>query len=116
MLKRRKSLVTSRSRAFSAQNGDCYYCNQPMWKNDPSELTSKYGIALHQAMYLQCTGEHLVAHKDGGGTGEKNIVAACKFCNLQRHKRKDDVAPQQFLHLVQQRLSKGRWHGIRLIR
>ena len=93
----RKSLVNQRSLAFSDQNGYCYYCRQPMWNKNALELTSKYRITAKQATLLRCTGEHLVARKDGGSAARCNIVAACKFCNEHRHRRQDDIAPPKYL-------------------
>lgn len=65
-------------------------------------------------MQLKCTAEHLNAHQDGGTIAQSNIVAACWFCNQQRHRRKVAPVPEQFRKLVQQRMSKGRWHGLML--
>ena len=83
MSKSRKSLVKPRSKAFSRQNGYCYYCGQPMWNGNPENYASKYNLTLTQTKNFQCTGEHLKAHKDGGNISSDNIVAACKFCNQQ---------------------------------
>lgn len=83
----RKSLVRPRLIAYSQQLGLCFYCSCPMWSKDPIVFVSKYGITLPQAKALECTGEHLEAHKDGGSSSQSNIVAACKFCNQGRHKR-----------------------------
>jgi hypothetical protein len=38
-------------------------------------------------------------------------VAACLRCNRLRHQRKKALGPEQYRALVQQRLSKGRWHS-----
>jgi len=112
----RKSLKIPRSHAFSAQKGCCYYCGQPMWKRDPGELVTKYSITLRQAKLLQCTGEHLVAHKDGGSSKSQNIVASCYFCNSRRHYGgRKEIQPEQYKARVIGRLSKGRWHGLALI-
>lgn len=114
MSRNRKSLTKPRTRAFSSQNGRCYYCNQPMWEKDPQMLASKHGITLRQAKFLQSTGEHLHAHSKGGGIGADNIVAACKYCNQHRHRRNNPPAPGDYKFLVQKRLKKGGWHGLRL--
>ena len=106
-----KPLVKSRSKAFSRQNGYCYYCGQPMWTKDPQNFASKYNLTLPQTKRFQCTGEHLIAHQDGGTSSQQNIVAACKFCNQQRHARKVAPTPDQYKKLIQQRLSKNRWHS-----
>lgn len=109
MSKSRKSLKVPLTSSFSRQTGNCYYCSQPMWTNDPLEFSLKHNVTLPQARLFQCTGEHLIAHKDGGSTAQDNIVAACKLCNQRRHKRKVDLSPEQFKKLVRQRMSKGRW-------
>ena len=114
MAKSRRSPKNPRSRAFSLQNGRCYYCGQPMWTEDPREFSSRFNVTLPQVLRFQCTAEHLTAHQDGGTTALNNIVAACRFCNQQRHRRKGSPVPEQFKKLVQQRMSKGRWHGVRL--
>ena len=114
MAKSRKSLVKPRSIAFSRQNGRCFYCGQPMWSKDPSEFASKYKITHGQARCFQCTGEHLIAHQDGGSASHKNIVAACKFCNQKRHQRKTAPPPDQYKKLVHSRMNQGRWHDVRL--
>jgi len=63
---------------------------------------------------MQCTGEHLIAHKNGGSAKKENIAAACRFCNKQRHHRKKDIEPGEFEKYVLGRLNKGRWHGLKL--
>ena len=116
MPKPRKSLKKPRSLAFVVQKGSCYYCGQPMWNADPLALISKYSISHRQAKLLQCTGEHLVAHKDGGSCLPENIVAVCHFCNSHRHgNRKKEILPAQYRELVQKRLVKGGWHGLNLV-
>jgi 5-methylcytosine-specific restriction endonuclease McrA len=112
MAKSRKSIVKPRTFAFSNQNGRCYYCNQPMSSGNLSEFSSKFAVSQRQAMILKCTGEHLVAFKDGGSSARNNIVAACWFCNNHRHRRKTNPSPEQYKRMVQQRLDRGRWHGL----
>ena len=61
-----------RKRAYSAQNGLCYWCHKPMKlrapQNDPDGVT----------------GDHLVPRYQGGVTKPGNIVAACYKCNSER--------------------------------
>ena len=111
----RKSLKNPRSQAFHAQHGRCYYCNQPMWTKTPLELVSRFRINQSQAKLLQCTGEHLVSHSEGGASGNGNIVAACRYCNQNRHRRKKVPTPENYRKYVRQRLSKSKWHGILLV-
>ncbi len=103
--KRRPSLKNPRTRAFKSQGGKCYYCNQPMWKKSAQELTSRYSISPGQANFLRCTGEHLIAHCEGGSSSRSNIVAACLFCNTKRHARKKALSPDQYKNYVTHRLS-----------
>lgn len=106
----RKSLARPRAFAYDRQSGLCFYCGCPMWSDDPNEFTAKYGITLKQAKALQCTGEHLEAHKDGGTAIQSNIVAACRFCNQGRHKRNAAPLPDRYKQLVCSRMRKMRWH------
>ena len=113
-LKNRPFLKNPRTRAFHAQGGRCYYCKQPMWAESPDELTSQYSITRKQARLLQCTGEHLEPHSMGGSARADNIVAACRYCNEQRHRRKTVPSPGDFCTFVISRLAKDRWHGLTL--
>lgn len=115
MANTRKSLKKLRSIAYSKQKGCCYYCEQPMWTDDPLELSSKYELPLSKLKRLKCTGEHLVPFKDGGSSTKKNIVAACLYCNQHRHRRKTNSTPKQFEKIVLHRLRHGGWHGLRLV-
>lgn len=112
MLNPQESLKRPRSLAFSHQNGRCYYRNMHMWTKDSLEFTLKYKVTRQQVKYLQCTGEHLTAQKDGGTSAQHNIVAACYFFNLRRHrpKRKVDPTREQYKKLVQQGMAQGGWH------
>lgn len=97
----RQSLKNSRKRAFKAQHGACYYCSQPMWTNSADELTARYPISSKQARWLQCTGEHLMPLSEGGSRAQANIVAACWYCNIGRHKRSVALAPEDHRMHVQ---------------
>ena len=77
MSQKRKSLKNPRNLAFLRQNGRCYYCHQPIWQQNPEQYAQQHGLSLQQAQRMQCTGEHLKAHKDGGPANTENIVAAC---------------------------------------
>ncbi|MGF6695228.1 5-methylcytosine-specific restriction endonuclease McrA [Metapseudomonas resinovorans] len=106
----RKPLTKPRAQAFKAQGGRCFYCGVPMWQANPEHFAASYGLTMKQVARLQCTGEHLVAHKDGGGVGRDNIVAACRFCNRGRHARKTDLSPDKYAAHVRKRLDHGAWH------
>ncbi|MCY1372197.1 hypothetical protein D9M69_593860 [compost metagenome] len=112
----RKSLKNPRAQAFEAQGGRCYYCHLPMWQANPEHFAARHGLTLRQTQALRCTGEHPVAHKDGGGAGDGNIVAACRFCNQARHRRQCYLSPDQFKALVRKRLARGAWHPLELRR
>jgi len=85
--------------AFARQAGRCWYCGCNMILGSTQSIR-------------QCTAEHLVARSEGGRSNASNIVAACRFCNQTRHKRKRALAADCFKLLVQQRLSKGKWHQL----
>jgi len=110
----RKSLRKPRSIAFARQDGHCFYCCQPMWAENLNDFALKYKITLGQAKRFQCTGEHLQSHQDGGSAKQDNIVAACLFCNTQRHRRKEPPPPEQYKELIQRRMTQGHWHQVRL--
>ena len=112
MANTRKSLSSLRKRSFLHQNGYCYYCNQPMWNSEPTEFSKKHSITIKQARQLQCTGEHLLAHSLGGSATNKNIVAACTYCNRKRHQRVNNLSPTAYKLLVTKRLEKKGWHGL----
>ncbi|MGF2735373.1 HNH endonuclease [Marinobacter sp. DUT-1] len=82
-----------------------------MWISDVESYASHYGISVKQASFFQCTGEHLVAHCEGGKANASNIVAACKFCNTKRHARNRPEDPISYAFHVQQRLKKGSWNN-----
>lgn len=107
---KRKSLVRPRTIAYVRQSGLCFYCNCPMYSGDPHAFAEKYDITLTQAKVLQCTGEHLEAHRDGGTAAQLNIAAACRFCNQQRHRRKAAPSPDRYKQLVSKRMAAKRWH------
>lgn len=112
----RRPLAKPRTQAFQAQGGRCFYCHLPMWQAHPEHFAAQHGLTLGQVQALRCTGEHLVAHKDGGGSGAGNIVAACRFCNQARHRRKADLGPDEFALLVGKRMKRQGWHNAGLHR
>lgn len=104
------NIARHRHNSYIAQSGRCYYCDCPMWENNPELFARSNNISLPQARWLQCSAEHLKARKDGGNDEAANIVAACLWCNRKRHCRKLDVNPQAFRRLVKRRVRKGLWH------
>jgi 5-methylcytosine-specific restriction endonuclease McrA len=99
-----------RSRAFTRQSGRCFYCAVPMWLGSPEQFALKYRIAVTKAMRFQCTAEHLIPLQNGGVTSQENIVAACRFCNQNRHRRRIAPCPDRYKSLVTKRVSLQRWH------
>ncbi|MEJ1372518.1 MAG: HNH endonuclease [Candidatus Sedimenticola sp. (ex Thyasira tokunagai)] len=70
---------------------------------------------MKQARLLKCTGEHLSAHSEGGTTSRANIAAACWYCNNRRHRRRSVTDPQSYKAHVRKRMSKGRWHPVKIV-
>jgi hypothetical protein len=105
-----KSLIRTRARAFTLQDGRCIYCSRPMWVSDPQHFAVQQNLTVKQARRFQCTAEHLYPRKDGGDDSRPNIAAACRFCNKHRHMRKAELTPEQFRAHVHARLERGRWH------
>lgn len=104
------TLVKSRQKAYKQQSGYCYYCHSPMWSSDTqSQFIPQYKITSRQAKFYQCTAEHLEARQDGGKDIVSNIVAACYFCNQQRHRLKKAPSPDRFKQYVQKRVFSNIW-------
>jgi hypothetical protein len=92
------SIALKRSDAFKRQKGLCHYCNQPM-------TLSNGGRAINR-----CTAEHLIPRSEGGGNNRHNIVAACAYCNQQRHKCPSKaLAHHKYKALVKQSVQNGNW-------
>jgi 5-methylcytosine-specific restriction endonuclease McrA len=93
------------------QNEICYYCSQPIWRRDVSDFAASHGMTRKSAALLQATAEHLVPRSEGGPDTLHNIVAACWFCNVTRHRAKRPLSPEEYGKKVRVRLAKGKWHG-----
>lgn len=98
--------------SFRQQGGTCHYCHQPIWLRDVSDFASRHGFTTRSAALLQATAEHLLARSEGGRDTSQNIVAACLFCNLRRHRAKRPLSPEAFGKKVRSQLAKGKWHGL----
>jgi len=103
-------LESLRYLSFKAQGGRCYYCGAPIWQHDPAEFAARHGLTLRLARRLQCTAEHLVARRDGGKSKHGNIVAACLFCNSNRHRRRRAPSASAYRKLVARRMGRQKWH------
>ena len=106
------ALKTIRRKKMIAQRGRCDYCGLPMWERAASSVPEEYGRAEAGPTHLRCTAEHLHARSEGGGITEKNIVAACWYCNTRRHRRKRPLAPEAYRAYVQRRMAAGRWLAV----
>ncbi len=109
----RNSLKSPRAKAYLNQEGKCFYCDFPMWLEQPEAFAKQYEVSLNQANALKCTGEHLLAKSHSGKDNGKNIVAACWFCNSRRHRRKNPLEPKEFKRYVTNRIRAGRWISVR---
>lgn len=89
-------IQSRREQASRLQDGKCWYCLCEM-ESGPVQSSS------------QCTAEHLVPRSEGGSDKAENIVAACRFCNTTRHKRKRALSATQFKQMVRQRIANGKW-------
>ncbi len=104
------SILNLRKEAFQKQIGRCYYCGIPMWQKDQESFAIRNSISIAEAAKCKCTAEHLVPRSEGGKDCKSNIVAACQFCNLRRHRRKSPPDPPEYKNDILQRLKKGKWH------
>jgi hypothetical protein len=102
--------------AFQEQSGRCYYCGSPMWLSNADEYAAKHAISRSAAARFQCTAEHLVARCDGGKNNKSNIVAACIFCNTNRHMRKKPPTPDSYKSHIAKQLRRGKWLPDSLLR
>ncbi|WP_156665811.1 HNH endonuclease [Rhizobium bangladeshense] len=85
-----------------------------MWEIDPKGFSREFGVTDRAALEFQCTAEHLKARCDGGRDTKENVVAACRFCNRNRHKRKRPKDAVSHKDLVRSRMERGRWRSVRL--
>ena len=104
-----------RKAKFIQQQGQCFYCSQPMWEEHVEQFALTYGLSKRASSRLRSTAEHLVAQQDGGADTVHNIVAACRFCNGARHKTPKPKAPIDYARKVRKQLCKGKWHGVMLM-
>lgn len=99
-----------RKQKMISQKGLCYYCGLPMWDDDVAcQANTANGRKRAKTHPLRCTAEHLQARSEGGKDRPDNIVAACRFCNALRHRRKKPLAPHAYRQFVQRRMAAGKW-------
>ena len=104
------SIAKHRLAAFNRQEGRCFYCGLPMWLKHPAEFAAKYRISEGAVSRFQCTAEHLKARHDGGTNSDGNIVAACRHCNMTRHRISPPPNPATYQKRVRRRVLAGKWH------
>ena len=109
-----KKLQKLRRQAFRDQQGRCFYCSQPVWERDVDTFAKDYGIRKSVSRHLRCTAEHLRARKDKGPDIRSNIVAACLWCNSQRHRGHAAQVPAPEAHQASARalVAQGKWHPV----
>jgi 5-methylcytosine-specific restriction endonuclease McrA len=107
------TLKNIRKKKMIAQGGRCYYCDLPMWDDTHSTFSRKHCRITVLLKALRCTAEHLHPRSEGGVDTTGNIVAACVYCNNQRHRRKRPLSPEAHRQRVQQRMAAGKWLAAR---
>ncbi|MFS2176750.1 HNH endonuclease [Rhizobium pisi] len=86
-----------------------------MWETDPKSFSARFGLTDCATLHFRCTAEHLEARCDGGLNTKENVVAACRYCNGNRHKRKRPKDAVSYMELVRSRMKQGRWLPVTLI-
>lgn len=94
--------------AARKQNHRCHYCDAPMWTKNAWAFAERHGLRLEDCVHFQCTAEHVVARRDGGAE-VRNIVAACRHCNLMRHAAEAPLPADLYRAQVQQHIAELRW-------
>ena len=105
-----------RQYAYAAQNGRCFYCDQPLLEQ--ARPAGNHGVPAHLTKFLCSTAEHLRARQDGGKVARSNIVAACYWCNTRRHLHRSHCAPEAntYRNWVQKMVIAGKWHPVAIYR
>lgn len=89
------NILHLRRKAAKKQSQLCYYCSRFMTSRCPQ---------------LRCTAEHLVARSDHGKDTRSNIVAACRFCNVMRHRLFPRLSAQEYAAAVEDLVKRNKWH------
>ncbi len=98
-----------RAAKMAAQDGRCWYCDRPMWSESPDMFRATFRLSARAAHLFRCTAEHLKPRSAAGDDSAANLVAACWFCNVTRHRRKRPLDPEAYRSMVRRRLAAGRW-------
>ena len=86
-----------------------------MWSKNAWAFAEQHGLTLEQCAHFQCTAEHIVARRDGGAE-VRNIVAACRHCNLKRHEAQAPLPADLYREQVQKDVAEMRWFTTQLLR
>ncbi|WP_409049552.1 HNH endonuclease [Delftia sp. UME58] len=84
-----------------------------MWDSTfHGRFLSDYKLPESLLPHVRCTAEHLIAKQEGGPDSEKNIVAACHWCNSKRHAYRSHSAPdpEKYRAEVQRAMARRLWH------
>lgn len=101
--------------AMRRQKHRCHYCDAPMWTRRPELFAEQHGLRLEDTAHFQCTAEHMLARRDGGEE-VRNIVAACRYCNITRHEAEEPMAADAYRAHVQAHVVDARWLTVALLR
>jgi 5-methylcytosine-specific restriction endonuclease McrA len=105
-------IAVLRDAACSLQHGRCHYCGVLMCCRDFASFAKSYGVTIRQARSIECTAEHLIPASEGGKNTRSNIVAACRFCNSRRHKKRKIIpSAAKYFQLVRKRVARKKWHA-----
>lgn len=86
-----------------------------MWENNPTEFQKFFKIKKSKVVrLLQCTAEHVTARQDGGKDSKPNIVAACLYCNMTRHRQKNPLSSIKYKEKVAKKMQLAKWHPVHL--
>jgi 5-methylcytosine-specific restriction endonuclease McrA len=102
-----------RHAAYVKQGGLCFYCNLPIWEDDEEVCSEILSIPERLTKLLRCTAEHLCAKQDAGADVPDNIVAACWWCNSQRHRIPTAAPrPEVYRAKVRKSVQRGGFHPV----
>jgi 5-methylcytosine-specific restriction endonuclease McrA len=72
-------------------------------------------LRLEDCVHFQCTAEHVIARRDGG-VEVRNIVAACRHCNLTRHETENPLPAEVYRERIRKDVAEARWYTTALLR
>lgn len=106
----KKILAEIKKSQAARQGWRCYYCDFPMWSENPVNFGREHRISLRHVPRFQCTAEHILPRSEGGTDEPENIVAACAFCNRTRHELGTVLPTILYRLFVKEKLDAGAWH------